>query len=510
MIRVLLITAVLLSSSVSAWAQRRVAVAALDGDRGGAVANVVVAALEADFKVIAPKAVTRVADELAVIVSDQEADKLMTELEADVLVTGAVEKADGGHKLTLRVISKGGTKSRAAHVLYGRKANNARVRGGIRTAVTTIVEAQAEQLVDAAEEPIEKPERPVRGKRGKSAKSEKGAKSAGKKPAEDAEDGSRGAPVDDGAAKFKGDARKGSPREDRDAESFRDDRDEDEPDGGRAERRADNDDDDADDDEPDAGARRSRKAKAKGEGRAPVAARVSVGPSVSNRTLEFSHRPFAEAPADYKGGVVPGARVQGEVYPMAFVGGGVLANFGVGFTFDQTLGLKVKSGGMELATTMRNYSVDARVRVPLGSVQLQVVGGYARRTFKVARGGAALDLPDIDYKMFNPGLGFLVPFGRLAIFGEARALLITSAGPIEKPASYGTATISAFDAEAGLEIGVTRSVAVRLSGRFVGFGYDFKGNGEMSNNRDMDSTSVDVGGAAERYIGGALTASMTY
>ena len=41
-------------------------------------------------------------------------------------------------------------------------------------------------------------------------------------------------------------------------------------------------------------------------------------------------------------------------------------------------------------------------------------------------------------------------------------------------------------------------------------GYSFKGNGELSNNRDADAATKDVGGAADRFIGGALTLAVSY
>jgi hypothetical protein len=531
MIRLLFAVTFLLTTSADVWAQKRVAVSSFEGDRGGSVAAAAVTALEDEFKVIAPKAVMRVADELAVAVGDKDAEQLLTELEADVLVMGIVKKADGGHKLTLRVVTKGGKKARSAHVLYGKKANNARVRRGIRTAVSTIVEASAEEA--PAEEP-ERSDKAVRGKRGRDA--DAGADEASAKPSKRGER-DKASDSSEGEARPSKRADRDSDIRDADADAMLDKRSKskgkapadaaegDAEAGAEADAARDDGADDKalagfnDDEDPDEGERKSSRAdveasvskrSSSSSKKAPLAARVSVGPSVTNRTLEFSHRAFQQAPRDYSGGVVPGARAQGEVYPLAFGGSGLLANLGIGFSFDQSIGLKVNTGGMKLATTMRNYAVDARVRLPLGGVQVMVVGGYARRTFKIDRGGAAVDLPDVDYKMFNPGLGFSIPLGRVAVFLEGRALLVTSAGPIERPSSYGQAKVTAFEGEGGVEIGITKRIGVRLVGNFVGVGYTFKGTGAMSNNRDDDSASKDVGGAAERYISGALTASVLY
>jgi hypothetical protein len=41
-------------------------------------------------------------------------------------------------------------------------------------------------------------------------------------------------------------------------------------------------------------------------------------------------------------------------------------------------------------------------------------------------------------------------------------------------------------------------------------GFAFTGTGQMSNNRDGDPMTKDVGGAADRYIGGAITLGVMY
>jgi hypothetical protein len=480
MTRPLLAVALLLLLSHEVWADQRVAVAAVEGDKNGAVAKIIVAALdgEGDLTVISPKAVTRVADELAIAIDDRQSGKLMEELEADALVMGSVESITGGKKLTLRIVPKGVRKSRSAVVLYGKKANADKIRGGIRNAVTTILEkAAADEPPDQVQED---------GPKTLAAEGDPPS-SGGRAVPKRAITGSTG----------KRDKRFVAFKEEQgpDGELTKGDEEGDAP-GGR--------DGDGDGDgDRDGGAKKAAP-------RRVVAARISAGPSILTRTLEFSHRAFDQAPKDYRNSPVPGARVQGELYPIAFGSSGLLANLGLAFEFDQTFGLKVNAGGMELATTVRHFSVGARIRIPLGGSEIALVGGYGQRTFKIARGAVVLDLPDVDYKMFDPGLAFRVPIGPVALFGDARVLLMTSAGQIQTNASYGAGDVSAFDVEAGLEVAITRMVAVKLTGDFVGIGYDFAGTGELSNNRDADPDTKDVGGAAERYIGGALTLAITY
>jgi hypothetical protein len=52
--------------------------------------------------------------------------------------------------------------------------------------------------------------------------------------------------------------------------------------------------------------------------------------------------------------------------------------------------------------------------------------------------------------------------------------------------------------------------AVRAVGEFSQVGFAFTGNGTEANNRDGDPTTKDVGGAADRVIGGALTFGVLY
>jgi hypothetical protein len=482
MTRLLIVGFVLLCFNGEVWADKRIAVAAVEGDKNGAVAKIIVAALdgEGDLIVISPKAVTKVADELAIAIDDRQSGKLMEELEADALVISTVEPITGGNKLTLRIVPKGARKSRSAVVLYGKKANGEKIRSGIRNAVTTILEKAASV---APPDEVE----------------EDGPTTLSSEEGDPPSSGGRAVPkraITGGTGKS--DKRFVSFKEDKgpDAEVTKGEGD-DEGDGEGGEGAGGS-------DEKDDGA------KKKAAPRRVVAARISAGPSILTRTLQFSHRAFAQAPKDYSNSPVPGVRVQGEVYPLAFGSRGLLSNLGLAFELDQTFGLKVNAGGMKLPTTVRHFSVGARIRVPIGGGEVAVVGGYGQRTFVVSRGGVMLDLPDIDYKYFDPGVAFRVPVGPVALFGDARVLLLTNAGQIQTNASYGPGDVSAFDVEAGLEVAISRSVAVKLAGDFVAVGYDFAGTGELSKNRDADPTTVDVGGAAERYIGGALTVVIAY
>ncbi len=496
MIRTLLVAVVLLGLCGGAWADKRIAVAPLEGDKGGAAAKIVVEALdgEGDMVVISPKAVTKVADELAIAIDDKQSGKLLEELEGAALVMGSVESIQGGNKLTLRVIAKGARKSRSAVVLYGKKATSTRIRNGVRNAVTTLIEKSSAESA------------PVRGKRvvrptSSDVEEDGPSGTLDEDPDEPAAGGREPRAVPKRAITG------GSGGSGKRFVKFKDGEDGEGTEGEVTKGEGDDPDGEGDgegDEEGDA------KPAAKSARRKPVAARLNLGPSVLSRSLEFNHRAFTEAPKDYRNSFVPGARVQGEIYPAAFGSTGFLANLGIGFEFDQTFGLKVNAPGMKLSSTVRHFSVDARVRIPLGDASISLVGGYGQRTFTVARGATMLDLPNVDYKFFDPGLAFRVPLGPVSLFGDVRVLLMTNAGEIQTLASYGPGKVTAFEGEAGFEVAITPTFGIRLAGDFVGVGYDFNGKGALSSNRDADPTTKDVGGAAERYIGGALTAAVRY
>ena len=62
----------------------------------------------------------------------------------------------------------------------------------------------------------------------------------------------------------------------------------------------------------------------------------------------------------------------------------------------------------------------------------------------------------------------------------------------------------------GFDIQFARHIAFDLRGELAQIGYAFTGNGAMANNRDGDPTTKDVGGAADRYIGGVATIAVLY
>ena len=253
-----------------------------------------------------------------------------------------------------------------------------------------------------------------------------------------------------------------------------------------------------------------------------AAMRVDIGASMSGRSLRFKSTVSEGAPPAYQNAPVAGGRVEAELYPFAFDRTSPLAGLGVAADIDQTAALTLHASNemtVPLKVTERHFSVGARFRIAFGhqptSPTLTIGAGYGARTFAVDRSGlmtaASLDLPDVDYRLFDPGLTFRLPLGRvLAVTLGGRALLVSTAGAIEHPDQYGKARVYGGSATAGIELVMGNRVTVRLVGEATRLDLKFAGTGTLSNSRDGNSYSIDVRGATDLYYGGAATLAVMY
>lgn len=255
-----------------------------------------------------------------------------------------------------------------------------------------------------------------------------------------------------------------------------------------------------------------------------VAVRIDLGISAQNRTLSFTQRSdFPEGPRPFKNAPVPGARFEAELYPFAFGDPyGVAAGLGLAAEYDKTLINNLNTSAeptVVVPANQQHWSVGARYRIPFGrtpaSPTLTLGVGVGRRSFVADRSGlvmaSSLDLPDTRYTLLDPGLAVRVPVtGVLALTFGGKALVVFDAGPIQEPESYGRAKVFGAQGQAGIDVVLGGRFAVRLVGELVQIGFAFTGNGAMSNARDQDPTTKDIGGAADRSIGGAATLAVRY
>ena len=469
--RPLVIAIALAVASGTAMAKPKVAIVPLEGDSEGNAQDAITDALGDDAEITGPKTVTRAIDKLGLDteMSDRDLKKLSGELEADAIIRGTYTTKDGKKIIHFKLF------------VNGKKVKGFTVEFG---------SLKSQKFKDALHDKLME-------KLG-----------AEKKVAED-EDKKK----DDGD-----DAEKKKKDDSDDAETKKkdDDGDDDKPKKKKRVGKA-GDDDDEEVEEV------TTVKPASGHSASHDAIRVDMGVSLMSRNLTFNSRNFEQAPKGYKNSPVPGGRVEGEFYPLAISNPtSAAAGIGVAGTYDQTFALNLQSTaqpGTKFPVTEKHFDIGVRYRIAFGSKpsspSLTLGAGYGRWTFKVNRTalmeGNVIDLPDVDYAGYTPGLTFRIPLGNtVALLFGGSALLVTGTGAIQKPDQYGQAKVTAGSGMFGLEAVFANRYAVRVAAEAAQMGFAFTGGAQMTNNRDGDPGSKDVGGAADRYIGGAFTFGVLY
>ena len=279
------------------------------------------------------------------------------------------------------------------------------------------------------------------------------------------------------------------------------------------------DEDDDDEDRP-----RKKRPKAGGREIRRNGIMVEAGSSMISRKLTFSSRDFEQAPRGYPGSPVPAAHAAVELYPVAIVKqkhiGAIVGFFA---EYDKVMSLTTRTSqamDVPLPTAQMRWTIGAKLRYAFGKAanlpSVYAGFGVGRRAFIVDRSqlpdGVALDLPDVDYRIYEPVLGFRLPVGteRLALSVGGRVLFMKRAGSIQYDNEYGAAKITGGEGEAIIDAAITRMVLLRLRGSYTQIGYDFVGNGEQSNNRDGNPDTQDVGGARDIWIGATAALAVIY
>ena len=482
----------------------KLAVTQIDGDDSGELREAVVEALDGkDLTLTSIKAVNRAVDKIGDIgdFQDRELKRLVSDLDVDAVLLG---KLEAGTKLRFRMFVHKKSAGRFAITFKDTRSNAFRnkLRSTVVAKLTKAMGADGGDGEEAAEEPAEEP-KPKKGKKGAA------AAAAEEPPAEEPKPKKVDRVAEEAAAE--------SPPAGEDAAAAKGR----EPEG----------------DEP---ARKPKKKVAAAEdggevegGAAPEPARAAAGPGIRfaagasflSRKLTFNNgKTFDGAPQGSSLPIVPGARIDAEVYPLALSGSeGALAGLGLAVEYDRALGGKLSPGGTAIKVTQSHLLVGARYRIPLGSgspaTTVTIGVDYGKSEFSPQTGGLAdadrtllaRDAPAISYSLLAPGVALRLPVTRaIALDAGGQFLVVTDAGPIGKLASYGRAKVFGFDAHAGLEVGIGSHLAVRVVGELIQYGYTFTGAGMLSTGLDGDPATQDVGGLADRALGGSATLAVVY
>lgn len=469
-----LVIAIALATAGSAWAKPpKVVIVPFTGDVSGDTQDAVADALGDDVKVAGPKETSRALDKLGLDtdLGDKDAKKLSNELDADAVIQGSLRTEDGKQILHFKLF------------VHGKKVKGFTIEFGS-----------------------------IKSDKFKSALHDKLLEKIAPAPKQDKDTDA------DADAKPK----KHDEDEDADTKPKKKDQatDDDDADAKPKKKRVAKKDDDSDEEVETDVVTVSKVAEHSAN---RDAVRVDFGASAMSRNLSFNSRVFDQAPKGYKNNPVPGGRLDAELFPFAFSKpNSAAAGLGIGGEFDQTFALNLQSSaqpGTKFPVTERHFDVGLRYRLAFGSKPTSptftISAGYAKHTFVVNRTalatGTVIDLPDVDYTGYDPGISFRIPIGgTVALLFGGKALLVTSTGAIQTPQQYGQAKVTAGEASVGLDFVFSNRYAVRIIGEFAQMGFAFTGGAEMTNNRDGEPNSKDVGGAADRYLGGAATFGVLY
>jgi hypothetical protein len=501
----------LLLAAGTSEAKPRVAVVAFEGDDNGALQEVVTDLLDGDYTVSGSKSVNRTLDKLGFDsnLSDKDLKKLANELEVDAILRGDLQQK-GTRKLLHVKVFLNGKKVRGFKVEFA-SVKSEKFKTALKDKIDEKLsgESSKKKKVEEVAEPVADEEDPIGGSK-KSKKTTKAEKAAAEK-------------TDKAAKKSKAESEDiGEDTADKTEEKSDEDKsteDEDSEEPKKTVASADVDDEDV------GGIEKGVTIEKSSGGRAPnrLAVRVDLGPSASQRTLKFNSRAFEQAPKPYQNPLVGGMRVAGEIYPLAFGDPhSFISGLGIAGHYDQTLKLDLQSTaqpGTKFPVEQKHWSVGMRFRIGFGhsakAPTVTLVGDYFHRKFAVDRKalmeGNIIDLPDVFYQGVDTGLEFRIPIiKQAALVLGGQVIFVRNTGQIQQLNYYGRAKVTAGQGMAGLDIVLANRVALRITGEMAQFGFAFTGNGELTYNRDLEPTTPDVGGAADRYYGGAATLAVLY
>lgn len=529
----LLLAAWILVRPGVAEARRRIVVLELQGDRAEDFQDELVAFLKKKHSVVPTKKWIEAAEDLsATRVTDKNVKKVAKKLSIDGVISGTVEKRGSRYylRLTLRAGTDGKTVT-TAELVERAPRFSAEGRATLTDELLGAIDELESSGDDAADDEDADDGRGFgRGKaRDRDADDDADA---------DDDDGGRRLTAKQRAAKEKAareKAKRDRARRDRDdddeiemtGDEATGDDDDARPGRGRRDRDRVADARDDDDDEAPLGRRRDDDEDVEIEGVAdgdlgPADPRVrpfdvAAGLSFTARRLSFDTSLTTNQPLGYKSNPVAGVQVGADLFPLAFnrKNRSITRNLGLTFVFDRVIKIEsqIQQSGMvyKLGTTEQHYGVGAIYRHLVGA-KLTVTASvrYNRRKFVIDHANAAMpdavDIPDVSYTYVDPGVGLRYVLGPKMAFGaDVRYLVVTDTGAMQSDQQYGGTKASGVDLGGRFDYQVGAKLLVRAALGLTRIAATYDGTGPLTSNRDGDTTTQDVSGATDLYVGGALT-----
>lgn len=528
-----------------AFAEPKVAVAPLDDD-DGKVAEIVGDVVAERAKLIKPGRVESAMRSMGVgVLSPKTLKKLRAKLDVDVVIYGSVEKQNGTKRVSLTFAGSNKSKPRLEVEAKNEKQLRKELATKLAKRIATAMEGdegdeeedeEAAEREEAARREEERKRQEDERKRAEErrkkeeeeAREREEAKRAERKRLEeedrkreaaDRKRKQRGGDDDDddddrsAQRKKRGDDRKQRDDEDEDGDRKKKrvaDSDEDDEDDENRTRKRLGDEDERDERDEEDEDRPRKKRRPKRHALTQHALWLDGGAAFARRTLTYESTGMMRPPP--VGVAVPSGRLEGELYPAAFSTlKGAVAGIGVSAVLGYTVGVGIDVPGTNVTSSVKNahFAIGARYRFVFGAHSIAPGISYWRRYFLADRSGLMnpdqLDMPDVDYKAIAPGvIAHIGVTPKIAAFGSLDVPLMLNSGPIQEPASYGSAKILAFDFRGGARITVAKHAALQVAAEFLQVGLAFTGQpGSKASARMVQS-------ATDRSVGISATIGITY
>ncbi len=270
-------------------------------------------------------------------------------------------------------------------------------------------------------------------------------------------------------------------------------------------------------------AQEQAEAKRKNEYSRNISGAIVLGPTLWQRKLRFtSAASLVNKPPEYSSDAILGGGFDISLFPWANKDPfGFGAGLGVNLAYDRSFGATTpvtfqQAGNLtqQQITTSHNYFslglqyvVRTQPRQTSGT-DFTLSVAYERLSFTLAEdelpAGVVFEVPDVSYQNFSAGMGVGITRGDLSLGASVHAFLPTKTGQIQQDDQYGGGTVTGIKVGAHVQYVLGGTIPLRLQASYRRVGYDFRGNGDLTRNRDGDVTTIDVGGAEDRYLGVAL------
>lgn len=246
---------------------------------------------------------------------------------------------------------------------------------------------------------------------------------------------------------------------------------------------------------------------------------LTAGPYTSTRALRFDVSDTLaddELPMVSPQSTLVGVAVAASVFPVArdprgrLVGPGITASYahsvgaGADFADDDE-----DDGMLTLPVVQAAYAVGLRYRLPLGPALIEVGGSHRTAIQRIDERPDWVEIPDAEYRSLAAEARVeLLTTGRAAIAVGARLHRVLDAGELSSLDGYGSATLSAYELEAGLDIPLAGGLFATASIDYRKVTMTFVGDGDLAT---LEGNQVsDVFGATDRYLDAHLALGARY